>query len=221
MTIRTRSLLVVCLLALLPATAIAGPPLLCWPISTESASLPWGTNAGWKNPLPGYDVARLTPDTLALLNPRAPVLARMETLRRAAIYAVPDQKAITSLLDALRTRAGTPADRASDPLATFDLGYFVEVVRQARHGLASSIPHMSEDGYALIRAALAKRGTDPSMEYAAALVTLPPAQRALNDRHLRAAVQGAPQGSDLARTINAHREMWGDRIESARASAMK
>lgn len=90
-----------------------------------------------------------------------------------------------------------------------------------RHGLASFTPHPPEDGYALVRAALARRGTDPAMEYAAALITSTPSLRAVSDRHLRAALDGATAGSELARTIAAHTPMWGDRIERAQATASR
>src|SRR5262245_50874940 len=69
--------------------AIAGPPLICHPIETGDAkSLPWGSSADWRAAKPDYDLNRLVEDTLALLTPETPVLARMETLRRATIYAV-------------------------------------------------------------------------------------------------------------------------------------
>jgi hypothetical protein len=216
-----RNFLVVSLLVLVPAIAQAGPPLLCFPMSIDAPSLPWGTGPGWKIPQPGYDLARLTDDTLALLGPGTPVLVRMETLRRAAIYASSDPKAMTRLIEALRTRAGRPEDPKTDALALFDLGYFVETARQARHGLASFNTDPPEDGYALVRAALARRGTDPAMEYAAALVTTQPTLRAVSDRHLRAALDGALPGSDLAATISAHKPMWGDRIGTARANASR
>lgn len=221
MTSRFRTSLVVSLFLLVPALAHAGPPLLCFPMSIDAPSLPWGTGHGWKHPQPGYDLARLTDDTVGLLAPRTPVLVRMETLRRAAIYASVDPASMTRLLEALRVKAGRPEDPKSDPLALFDLGYFVETVRQTRHGIASFNPTPPEDGYALVRAALARRGTDPAMEYAAALLTTPPAMRATCDRHLRAALDGATAGSDLARTIAAHKELWGDRVQTARATASR
>jgi len=216
-----RRLFLVTLIFVVPAIAQAGPPLLCFPMSTDAQSLPWGSGPGWKTPKPGYDLAALTGDTLALLGPKTPVLARMETLRRAAIYASADQKVAARLVESLRARAGRVQDSTSDPLAQFDLGYFVETVRQARHGLASFKADLPEDGYALVRAALARRGPDPAMEYAAALITTSPSQRALSDRHLRAALDGARPGSELARTIAAHTPIWGERIEHARTAAAR
>ena len=60
---------------------------------------------------PGYDVAGLLADTIALLSPDAPVLTRMENMRRATIYADRDPAIAGALLGAVlaRTRrAGRP-----------------------------------------------------------------------------------------------------------------
>src|SRR5262245_20317705 len=83
----------VVLFAAVPGTAYAGPPLICHPLDAGSAPLlPWGSGNGWKSPLASYDVQKLTADTLQLLTPTAPVLARMENMRRATIYAGQDRK---------------------------------------------------------------------------------------------------------------------------------
>lgn len=208
-------------LALLPAAVQAGPPLVCFPMSIGDArSLAWGSGSGWNAPQPDYDRARLAEDTVALLVPQTPVLVRMETLRRAAIYASGDAATAKRLFDALRARAGRASAGPADPLAQFDLGYAVEAYRQTRHmadrALSGDPP---EDGYALVRQALLARGPDPEMEYAAALVTCDPDRRRLSDKHLRLALSGAREGSDLARTLAVHRPLWGDRIEALRAAA--
>jgi len=212
--------LVVSLVALAPAEALAGPPLLCFPMSIGNApSLPWGTG-GWNSPRADYDRTRLARDTVALLGPSAPVLVRMETLRRAVIYASSDAAATRDLLTTLRTRAGGAKDKGTDPLALFDLGYAVETFRQARHATAvvgSSEP--AEDGYALIRRAIALRSTDPEMEYAAALVSSSRTFRGVSDQHLRAALAGARDDTSLGRTIAAHQPLWGSRLAELRASA--
>src|SRR6185436_11467364 len=73
--------------------ALAGPPFICHAFELSgSPSLPWGTNtaAGWNNPDPAYDVQKLTADVTKLLTSTTPVSARMETLRRATIYASRD-----------------------------------------------------------------------------------------------------------------------------------
>src|SRR5690349_3238185 len=73
---------------LLALPALAGPPLICHPFDIGGAkSLPWSGGKDWSDADPSYDVAHLSEDTLALLKPGVPVLVRMETMRRAAIYA--------------------------------------------------------------------------------------------------------------------------------------
>jgi hypothetical protein len=214
--------LFVSLLALLPAVAQAGPPLLCFPMAIGDApSLAWGSGSGWNTPRPDYDRARLADDTVSLLGPQTPVLVRMETLRRAVVYASTDDAAARRLVDALRTRTVPAGGGKASPLARFDLGYAVEAYRQTRHladRLLSAEP--SEDGYALVRQALAARGADPEMEYAAALITCDRTRR-VSDQHLRVALAGAREGSDLARTVAAHRDLWGGRVEAFRAAAAR
>src|SRR5262249_18555306 len=68
--------------------ALAGPPLICHPYDIGDAkSLPWN-GSEWRDVKPDYELNRLVEDTLALLTPETPVIVRMETLRRATIYAV-------------------------------------------------------------------------------------------------------------------------------------
>jgi hypothetical protein len=205
--------LVVSLLVLAPSLAKAGPPLLCFPMAIgDAASLPWGTG-GWNSPDSRYDVGRLVEDTVARLGPSVPTLVRMETLRRAVLYASRDVTAADRLFAALRARVGSTSDAPGAALARFDLGYAAEAFRQSRHVSSPARPIApSEDGYALITQALAARGADPAMEYAAALVTMDRTFRTTSDAHLRRAMAGAAAGSDLARTIAAHEPLWGARL---------
>src|SRR5437879_2489012 len=77
--------------------ALAGPPLLCHPFEIGTArSLPMG-NGGWQEIDRKYDTSHLVADTLALLTPDAPIKVRMETIRRATVYAATKR----SLADAL------------------------------------------------------------------------------------------------------------------------
>jgi hypothetical protein len=212
----------VSLLSFLPAVAQAGSPLTCFPMSIGNApSLAWGSGSGWNTPRADYDRARLAEDTLALLGPRTPVLVRTETLRRAAIYASGDAAAAKSLFDALRSRARS-AGAEPGPLAQFDLGYAVEAYKQARSvldRLSSAEP--PEDGYALVRQALSARGSDPEMEYAAALMTHGRAVRGISEKHLKLAIAGAREDSDLDRTLTAHQHLWGDRVQTFRAASAR
>jgi len=116
---------------MLAAVAFGGPPLICERISIGTAkSLPWQAEVnGWAGTLPGYDRKNLTEDTLALLVPGTPLPVRMETMRRAAIYAAQDPRKAEEI--ALRLTARVLDGGGADSLAWFDAGYFVETVRQA------------------------------------------------------------------------------------------
>src|SRR5687768_18373698 len=109
------------------APALAGPPLLCHPFDIGSArSLPWdGTNAWWQG-RSDYNLQNLVADTEAALTPATPVIVRMETLRRAALYASLDDKVATRLLSSLNARA-----QAADASANtqFDAGYLTETFK--------------------------------------------------------------------------------------------
>src|SRR3989442_7926730 len=88
-------------LSLFAPLAQAGPQLICWPFDIGAArSLPWG-GGGWHEAPANYAVNPLAVDTLSLLTPDAPVLLRMGTLRRAAIYAERDSRAAPELLSQL------------------------------------------------------------------------------------------------------------------------
>jgi len=213
----TRNVLAATLsLSLLATAAYAGPPMLCHPLETGGApSLPWRGEGGWKGTRPDYDRARLVPDTLALLGADVPVIARMETLRRAALYAV-DGGSGPALRKALEARA-QKAGRAEHALAQFDLGYGMATLAQAG-ALAGRRGEIPPDAYRKIQDALREHGPDPSMEYAAALVNHDGVHRDIAFAHLQRAVSAAPAGSPLARTLTAHADMWGAALERARAS---
>ena len=191
---------------------LAGPPLICHAIDIGSAqSLPW-TSSGWN--LTGqenYDLNHLVPDTLALLVPSTPVLVRMETLRRATLYAQQRTAVAKELL--LRLEAKT-RENPKDALAAFDFGYLAESYKQAnwlqQHtdwlktsggdkpmhaNVAAGV-----NGYQWVEAAITLRGSDPQMEFAAALMTTDPA-RSEHDRHLQNAIAGAKADAMLARNL--------------------
>jgi hypothetical protein len=191
--------------------AEAGPPLICHQFDAGSAPLlPWaGTPKTWNAPDQSYDVKTLTADVLKLLSPDAPVLARMENMRRATIYASQDERIAAELLTAILARAQSDAGKGHDPLAWFDAGYLVETYRQASHvykwnmlqpGERSAWKHRSEpaglDGYAMVKKALQLSGT-AEMEFAASLMKEGPASA----EHRRRAASGAPTGSLLARNL--------------------
>lgn len=189
--------------------AEAGPPLICRAFDAGSAPmLPWGQGQGWDTPSRSYDVSRLTADTVALLAPDAPILARMENLRRATIYAARDRKAATELMSALMKRAEAGGSR--DGLAWFDAGYLVESYRQASHIYRWDMLTAAErtkwtlrsepggiDGYAMVVKAIAMAGPNPEMEFAASLMKA----GTVSAEHRRRAVAGARSGSLLARNL--------------------
>lgn len=202
------SFAIACLL--LAGTAVAGPPLICHSIDIGSAqSLPW-SSSGWNlSGQESYNVDNLVQDTLALLGPSTPVLVRMETLRRATLYAQQRTPIAKELLFQLEART---RENPKDALAAFDFGYLVECYRQAswlrQHtdwlkapadaGTMSFATKL--DGYQSVQKAIALRGTDPQMEFAAALMTIE-GSRAEHDRHLQNAMAGAKADALLARNI--------------------
>jgi hypothetical protein len=197
--------------AAMSGTAEAGPPLICHPFDAGRAPLlPWGSGPGWNTPDRSYDVKRLTDDTLRLLAPNTPVIARMEIMRRATIYAGQDRKVAGALLKAILERAKSAPAGARDPMPWFDAGYLIETYRQneatARFNmLADSEQLLSEfraanrgaEGYGLVLKALQLAGQHAEMEFAASLMQHGVAAA----EHRRRAVAGAARGSLLAKNL--------------------
>jgi hypothetical protein len=194
--------------------ALAGPPLVCHPIDIGSAqSLAWTTNMGNLTGRADYNLGNLTADTLALLGPNTPVLVRMETLRRATIYAQRDSAVAKRLLLGLKSR--TDANN-NDALAQFDYGYLIETYKQAQ--LARSLgmtawgrgswsnPAAGVDGYSPVKKAIELRGQDPEMEFAAALITLDN-HKADHNEHARKALAGEKEDSLLAKNIEGNQNL--------------
>jgi hypothetical protein len=185
--------------AMMSGTAEAGPPLICHPFDAGSAKLlPWGPGTTWNSPLRSYDIQRLTADTLDLLTPATPVLARMEIMRRATIYAGQDRKVAASLLKAVLERAKAQPQDSRDPMPRFDAGYLVESYRQNEHTAGFDMLAGAEiDGYGFVKKALQLAGANAEMEFAASLMKDGTAAA----EHRRRAVAGAPEGSLLAKNI--------------------
>jgi hypothetical protein len=183
--------------------AFAGPPLLCFPFEIGDArTLPMGTN-GWHSIDPTYDATRLVEDTLAFLGPETPVLVRMETLRRATVYASTNPKIANALLNALQERASVPHAKAG--INVFDFGYLVETYRQAKWLFSAPIPAIDRiDGYQLVLKALGLQG-DPAMQFAAAVITSgSSATKAESRGHLEQARAHADSDRTLALNISKH-----------------
>lgn len=192
-------------------TAWAGPPLICHPFNAGTAVLlPWGHGSGWNSPDRSYDVQRLTADTLRLLTPGTPVLARMEVMRRATIYAGQDRKVAAALLKAVTDRARSAAPASKDPMPWFDAGYLIETYRQFQsvagfNMLAGAEPLLAEfrtahagvEGYGFVLRALQLGGQNAEMEFAASLMH----HGTVAAEHRRRAAAGAAAGSLLAKNL--------------------
>ncbi len=193
-----------------PANLLAGPPLVCHPFEIGSASsLPAGSGPFGMNG--NYDRSQLVEQTLALLKPETPVIVRMETLRRAAVYTSrgleglgrnkrysDEDKALAFALISRLTARALDAEAAgrTDALAWFDAGYFIESCEQA--GFSTGL-----GGYDWVKKALALRGGDPEIEFAAALICSMKVGGG-REEHLRKASAGARKGSLLAENIDKH-----------------
>jgi hypothetical protein len=197
--------------------AQAGPPLICHPIEIGQAkSLPWVefNHRGSTD----YDLKNLSRDTLAILDSHAPVLVRMETLRRATIYAHQDPQVAKELITRLQARAAkSDVARRPDALAWFDVGYLAEAYKQWM-GKGEPNPAAGLDGYSLVRKAISLRGSDPEMEFAAALITLP-SPDSVHRNHVQKAIEGAKNDSLLAQNLasNFNNEKISDLLVAAPA----
>jgi hypothetical protein len=213
---RTLALLLIALAAL-PAfnqPALACPPMICRKFDIETArSLPWGGTES-REAKTDYNISRLVEETLAALGPETSVIVRMETLRRATVYAVwamvDEEVGITvkdltiahELIERLKARARSARGTAAESLALFDLGYLMEsykgsMTAEKIDGFKSGL-----DGYSLIVKATALRAGDPEMEFASAIVTDP--GRAEHQRHLQKALAGSSRSALLARNLALH-----------------
>lgn len=195
------------------AVAQAGPPLICHAIEIGNArSLPWISHNWNLSGNETYDMRNLVRDTLDILGPNTPVLVRMETLRRATLYARKDPVAAKELLSKLHARA-TAAESSGHPdaLAWFDVGYLAETYKQwigqewMRVSKDEQNPAAGVDGYAMVRKALALRGPsqngdDAQMEFAAALITLS-GPRDAHREHAQKAIAGAKSDPLLAQNL--------------------
>ncbi|MDH3284598.1 MAG: hypothetical protein OEQ13_07650 [Acidobacteriota bacterium] len=198
--------------------SLAGPPLVCHPVEIEgAASLP-GHDSDWRVYKTEYDTSRLAEEALALLGPDTPALVRMETIRRAVVHGKNNPKAVRELLGALdeRVKQAEEAGR-EDAVASFDLGYLIETVKQFRWQLDLRSMLLMRDGYSLVERAAELSG-DPQMEFGAAKISQHPL-KPRHEVHLRRAAAGAAEGSLLAQNLVAHFGKQGESLADLRASA--
>lgn len=209
----TLTRLVACLTTLLffAGVTFAGPPLLCERIEIGSEkSLPWSSSSWNITGEEKYDVNHLVSDTLALLTPDAPVLAHMETLRRATIYAQHKPAIAKELLAKLEART---YEKPQDALAAFDFGYLSECYKQMSwlFQYADSLKATPEhrvgfdaaknvDGYGWVKKAIHLSGQNAEMEFAAALIATD-GVKGERQEHVQMAQAGAKDNPMLARNL--------------------
>ena len=183
----TRTLLALGVLVAVAGTAEAGPPLICHAFDAGSAPLlPWAKGQSWDSPDASYDVTRLTADTLRLLSADAPILARMENMRRATIYAARNREAAGELMSVVMKRA------EASHIYKWDMLTKVERTKWTLRDEPNGV-----DGYALVQKAITMTGSSAEMEFAASLMKDGPAAA----EHRRRAVAGAKAGSLLAKNL--------------------
>jgi len=183
--------------------AVAGPPLICHTFSIgNDASLPAGSDkTSWNNPDPKYDTRTLAGDTLKLLDSGKPLLTRMETMRRAAVYSGRNPQAGLELASQLMARALSAELRGqNDSLALFDAGYFVESMKQLGH-ITKGNSFSSMDGYEWVKRSLPGLQDKLAAEYALGLIK---ADSSWPNQHIRRAVAGAHEGTLLAENLVKH-----------------
>jgi len=192
---------------MLAAPALAGPPFLCHQFEIGSAkSLPW-IGGDWLGARSDYDITHVVADTQALLTTDVPTLVRMETLRRAVLYASRDRALAERFVAALAARVDA-TDKAghAHALALFDLGYTLEAMSEvemlghfmgsdlAARGRALAGMTRPDEGRALILKSAALRTDDAGIAFALALIE----RTADREPHLLKARAGATQDRVLA-----------------------
>jgi hypothetical protein len=195
------------------APVFAGPPLLrhAYDIGTAK-SLPWIGEKSWFEGRPDYNVKNVVADTEALLTPSTPVIVRMETLRRAAIYASTDPQVANALLKRFITRAeASEASGSPDALAYLDAAYlagafneFTMLAQSAEWASRAAVARQvkgSLDAYALIAKSVALRPGDPAIQFAAALISSDE-HRGAYAGHAAKARAGADADMLLARNLS-------------------
>jgi hypothetical protein len=205
MRMSIRSLIVVAAVVLFATPALAGPPLICHPFQTDGGKLiAWGTGSGWNTPDRSYDINKLVADTTAVLTTEAPILTRMENIRRATIYASRDPQVANELLKAVIARA---LSTSTNSAAWFDAGYLIESYKQAVHIRDNRKPELRAwaavdetikvDGYNWVKKAMSMTSASAEMEFAASLMT----QGSIASTHRAKAIAAAGKGSLLAKNL--------------------
>ena len=197
----------------LAAPALAGPPFVCHVFEIGSAkSLPWGESRNnWLAMRDDYDTRTLVADTEKLLTPSTPTIVRMETLRRASIYASRDRALAGQLLTMVMKRMETPGRSVlPDAMALFDAGYVVEAFnelvwaasfeKQSR-GVDRVLADLTTpfNARGLIEKSAMLRPGDAAIEFALGLLSRAPENEARFKKAREAAKQDALLAQNLAR----------------------
>ena len=95
-------------------------------------SLPWDGRLAGRTGKADYKIENLISETEALLTPSTPVLVRMETLRRAALYASTNATGRERAARPATCARGSDPKQADDPdaLAFLDAAYVAEAFRE-------------------------------------------------------------------------------------------
>ena len=208
-----RSILLMTLLAVGGASILAvDAPLLFAMFDIGSAqSLPWGATDNFIGISDDYDVHRVVADTQALLIAETPTIVRMETLRRAAVYASRDRRVAEQLVAFVTGRiASVPRPGYQDALAIFDAGYVIEVLKELEEFAPGSkvfwrfdraIVGLTRpyDSRALLEQSATMRPHDGAMQLAAALVLPATEAEPYLSRARASAVGDALLANNLAR----------------------
>lgn len=192
----------------LAVPALAGPPFVCHPFEIGSAkSLPYDSN-NWLGVRSDYDVRHVVADTEAVLTASTPTIVRMETLRRAALYASLDRAVAERLIATMMLRVRKAEQGGSMATALFDAGYVVEALSEIEQfgshmkdfaGREKTLAGLTQadEGRAMIQKSLWLKPGDATIEFALGLLSRAPE----NAAHFNNARAGATKDSLLASNL--------------------
>ncbi len=214
--------------------ALAGPPLICHPFEIgEAKSIAWN-GSQWRDIKKDYDINQLVPDVMAILETDAPILVRMETMRRASVYAVwslrdhkvgfdpKGDRVALALLDKIMARKDAAEKNGyktkAEKLALFDAGYLLETYKYIGFEETSKRT-LTTEGLAWVEKANNALDCPGEMEMALAIMLQNHrGQEAAQDKHLKIAVSKAAEGSLLAKNLVSHFPEKGTNFSALKAS---
>ena len=223
------------ILTALTIPSLAGPPLICHPFEIgEAKSIAW-EGKQWRDVKKDYDLNRLVPDVMAILETEAPTLVRMETMRRAAVYAVwsrldhkvgfdsKDARVALLLLDKVMARKNAAEARGfktkADKLALFDAGYLLETYKYIGFDdISQQKTALTTEGVAWVEKANNALACPGEIELALAIILQNHKGTAdVQAKHLKNAVGKAVEGSLLAKNLVSHFPDKGANLNALKA----